>query len=96
MNIMHNMIHMHFHCHNMNLYMHLSTLIMVCLIIPFPTSIDCLAPGALQNWSTRIILLVVLSCPQMPMGVDEVLLHDYTPLIPLLILMLIRVYLGAG
>ena len=30
------------------------------------------------------------------MGVDEVLLQDYTPFIPLLILMLIRVYLGAG
>ena len=30
------------------------------------------------------------------MGVDEVLLPDDTPLIPLLILMLIRVYLGAG
>ena len=30
------------------------------------------------------------------MGVDEVLLQDYTPLIPLLILLLIRAYLGAG
>ena len=45
--------------------MHLSMLIMVCLIIPVPTSIDCLAPGALQNWSTQMILPVVLLCPQM-------------------------------
>ena len=30
------------------------------------------------------------------MGVDEVLLQDYTPLLPLLILLLIRAYLGAG
>ena len=79
--------------------MHLSMLILVCLIIPVPTSIDCLAPGALQNWSTQMILLVVLFFPSdaiCMMGVDEVLLQDFAPLIPLLILLLIRAYLGAG